>query len=181
MRGVQSQAVITATKLIPPHLKPPNASRKFDQELEHPVPFVLVITVGLLKMAALLSSLHTSLSPLLHPSHPLRQPSARPIPASDLAQEISTIWSESSPVRLPDSQTISDSASEEEKKDASSNKKRRERAVDMLRGVLDVAGRDIIIGPVASGEVRLFTHIDGGGSPVEMSKENEAGIELMGS
>lgn len=114
-------------------------------------------------MADLLSSLHTSFAPLLSPSHSLRQPATRPISASDLTQEISTIWSESPQPVLPDLPELTDNSSDEEKSNVILLKKKRERELDMLRSVLDVLGRDIIIGPIASGEVSLLGSRPGAG------------------
>ena len=102
-------------------------------------------------MADLLSSLRSALDPLLAPSHPLRRSS--PISAPDLTQEITTIWAESSRPSLEQLPTLTAEASEEEKNNNEVLKKGRERRMDVLRGVSDVLGRDLIIGPVATGEV----------------------------
>ena len=102
-------------------------------------------------MTTIRKALHTFLEPVLE--------SYRHDPISisergDLAKEIGSIWSSLDlPTISPAQPALPKDASEEEVAERKKADRVRDGPIDLVRGVLEVVGRDIVMNPLLSGQV----------------------------
>ncbi len=111
---------------------------------------------------ALRTSLIEGLRPVIdsyNPSQPIASTSKSA--QSTLAAQINKIWSSLDLPSIPPAPpSLPKDASKEDVEERRKVDRVRDRPIDIVRGVLEVVGRDIIIGPIVSGRVSLLSPQD---------------------